>query len=544
MNRDLRSADSGRSERLVRDGEMSARLTHVRQELLAPASAIAGYGGILREEAVRLGLSALIPDIDHIVASADALLDLVEDLLGAGTRTARRPEESLPDFRARLLHDLRNPLNIIKGYGEMLLEDAAGPGGASLRQDLERLLTEAARLLASLERIVEFTCYHADSAGLEAEPMRVVAADPYLTMRAPDVSHEHPRETGRILVVDDNASNRGLLRRRLEREGHRALEARSGRQALAMLDTEEVDLILLDLMMPDMNGLQVLERLKAHERLRNIPVIMISGLRETGSVIRCIEAGAEDYLPKPFDQVLLRARINACLERKHWHDRELGYLMQLKAEKERSDTLLRSILPGQIVGRLNGGEAVIADRFESATILFCDLVGFTKVASRVAPGQLVDSLNRIFSAFDTLAAGLGVEKIKTIGDAYMAAAGRPEVRTDHAEVMGELALSMLEVLERLNRDAETRFRARIGMHSGPVVAGVIGRNKFIYDVWGDTVNVASRLEACSLPDRIHVSDEMRNALDDLYEFEPRGVINLRGKGRMSTAFLTARKWIP
>jgi class 3 adenylate cyclase len=403
---------------------------------------------------------------------------------------------------------------------------------------------EAARLLSSLERIVEFTCGQVASTGAAAERTRLMAADPFLAMRAPGLSQEHPRETGRILVVDDNASNRGLLRRRLEREGHRAIEARSGRQALAMLDAEEVDLILLDLMMPDMNGLQVLERLKGHDRLRNIPVIMISGLQETGSVIRCIEAGAEDYLPKPFDQVLLRARINACLERKHWHDRELGYLMRLKAEKERSDALLRSILPGQIVGRLNNGEAVIADRFESVTILFCDLVGFTKVASRIAPGQLVDSLNRIFSAFDTLAASLGVEKIKTIGDAYMAAAGLPEVRSDHAEVMGELALCMLEALERLNRDAETRFRARIGMHSGPVVAGVIGRNKFIYDVWGDTVNVASRLESCSLPERIHVSDEMRNALDHRYEFEPRGVISLRGKGRMSTAFLTARKRAP
>jgi len=206
-----------------------------------------------------------------------------------------------------------------------------------------------------------------------------------------------------------------------------------------------------------------------------------------------IEAGAEDYLTKPFDQVLLRARIKACLDRKRWHDREVLYLTQLKAEKERSDALLRSILPGQIVGRLNSGEVLIADRFDNVTILFCDLVGFTKLAARIAPGQLVENLNRIFSIFDTIAENLGVEKIKTIGDAYMAAAGLPEARTDHAEVIGELALLMFEALDQLNRDVNVSFKARIGVHTGPVVAGVIGRNKFIYDVWGDTVNVASRL---------------------------------------------------
>jgi adenylate cyclase len=541
MSRDLPFTNDDRSERRLSNRETNSRLAHVRQELLAPANAIVGYADILRDEATRRELLTLMPDIDRIRASAEALLSLVEGLLDTGATTACREGESQSDFQKRLLHDLRNPLNAIKGYGEMLLEDIVDLGGVSLRQDLERLLTEAARLLASIEWIVNFTSYHTSSIETEAERTRLMAADPLLAIGAPDLSQKHSRETGRILVVDDNASNRGLLLRRLEREGHQALEAKSGRQALAILDSEEVDLILLDLMMPDMNGLQVLERLKTHGRLRDIPVIMISGLQETNSVIRCIEAGAEDYLPKPFDQVLLRARINACLERKHWHDRELGYLAQLKAEKERSDALLRSILPGQIVGRLNDGEAVIADRFENVTILFCDLVGFTKVAARTAPSHLVENLNRIFSAFDTLASSLGVEKIKTIGDAYMAAAGLPEVRPDHAEVMAELALRMLEALEQLNRETQTRFRARIGMHAGPVVAGVIGMNKFIYDVWGDTVNVASRLEACSLPGRIQVSDEMRDALEDCYEFEPRGVINLRGKGRMMTAFLTARK---
>ena len=203
-------------------------------------------------------------------------------------------------------------------------------------------------------------------------------------------------------MVDDNASNRDLLFRRLSRDGHEVTRAESGQRALEILAVEEFDLVLLDLMMPDLNGFQVLERLKADERLHDVPVIMISGLQETDSVIRCIEAGAEDYLTKPFNPVLLRARISACLERKRWRERERRYLERIELEREKYEALLRNILPGQIVTRLNDGEVVIADRVEEATILFADLVGFTEIAARLSPARLVDHLNRIFSAFDDL----------------------------------------------------------------------------------------------------------------------------------------------
>jgi adenylate cyclase len=522
-----------------------ARLANIRQELLAPVSAIAGYADILRDDAHRLGLREALPDLDRILASAEALLNLVERLLdvdaaAAAAASAGRRGESDAAAQQRLRHDLRNPLNAIVGYGEMLLEDA-GDAGASLRPDLERLLAEASRLVAGLDGLVDFS--GRDEAGGDGgDPAGTMIADLLRTVRPLDAGEAGgPHETGRVLVVDDNASNRDLLVRRLTREGHAVTEAASGRAALRLLEDEEVDLVLLDLMMPEMNGLEVLHRLKADEHLREIPVIMISGLQEADGVIRCIEAGAEDYLPKPFNPVLLRARIGACLERKRWHDRERHYLARLEEEKLRSDALLRNILPSQIVGRLHGGEVVIADRIESVTILFCDLVGFTELASRTTPAQLVSNLNRVFSTFDALSRDLGIEKIKTIGDAYMAAAGLPEPRPDHAEAVAELALGMLEALDRLNETSEVPFRVRIGMHTGPVVAGVIGMHKFTYDVWGDTVNVASRLEAYSVPGRIHVSERTRRVLEHRYEFEPRGDITLRGKGQMKTAFLAARK---
>jgi class 3 adenylate cyclase len=282
--------------------------------------------------------------------------------------------------------------------------------------------------------------------------------------------------------------------------------------------------------MPEMNGVEVLERLKSDERWRSTPVIMISGLKETDAVIRCIEAGADDYLPKPFNLVLLRARINACLERKHWHNREREYLMRLRAENERSEALLRNILPNPVVLRLNAGETHIADRFENVSILFADLVEFTPTAALMTPSQLVDCLNRLFFEFDMLALRLGVEKIKTIGDSYMAATGLPEPRPDHAQAIAEFGLAMLSALQRMNVDEENPLQIRIGIHTGPVVAGVIGHHKFIYDVWGDTVNVASRLEANSLPDRIQVSEAVRRLLATRYDFEPRGPINLKGRG--------------
>jgi adenylate cyclase len=526
-------AQDGREER--------ARLAHVRQELLAPVSAIAGYADILREEAHRFGLERLIPDLERILSAAEVLLELVEGLLEVDATKDRQTGDHTAVVQERLRHDLRNPLNAIKGYGEMLLEDIADLGGGALESDLAKLLAESSRLLASLDVIVDFSSLETRHAGARTDSTSAMVAGILRTIQPLESDRARPRETGRILVVDDNASNRDLLVRRLTREGHAVTEAASGRTALRLLEDEEVDLVLLDLMMPEMNGLEVLHRLKADEHLREIPVIMISGLQEADGVIRCIEAGAEDYLPKPFNPVLLRARIGACLERKRWHDRERHYLARLEEEKLRSDALLRNILPSQIVGRLHGGEVVIADRIESVTILFCDLVGFTELASRTTPAQLVSNLNRVFSTFDALSRDLGIEKIKTIGDAYMAAAGLPEPRPDHAEAVAELALGMLEALDRLNETSEVPFRVRIGMHTGPVVAGVIGMHKFAYDVWGDTVNVASRLEAYSVPGRIHVSERTRRVLEHRYEFEPRGDITLRGKGQMKTAFLAARK---
>jgi len=205
-------------------------------------------------------------------------------------------------------------------------------------------------------------------------------------------------------------------------------------------------------------------------------------------------------------------------------------MRELDQERARSHSLLLNILPQAIIDRLGDGETTIADRYDSVTVLFSDLIGFTSISSELEPQLLVSELNRLFSEFDALCERTEVEKIKTIGDAYLAVGGLPGTRADHATAVAELALGMVEAIARLNVSSGRDWRIRIGVHSGPAVAGVIGTRKFVYDVWGDTVNVASRLESSAEPNRIHVSEPVAEALRGTFDLEPRGTIDLKGKG--------------
>lgn len=512
--------------------ERRARLALVWQDLATPVRAIAGYQDLIIEQAKSLGRDDLLPYFEKVLAGANALAGLVNGLLDAPEAPGVGSE--LASEQAKLRHDLRTPLNAIIGYSEMALEDLAGETSADgLAADIGRLLAAARSLLDRLDAIVDFS----RAGALASEDPGQLVAGLLKTLRAgPDASR--PTEVGRILVVDDNESNRDLLERRLVHEGHTVVTVDSGRKALDRLRSEEFDLVLLDLVMPDMNGLEALQEMKADERLHAIPVIMISGLSENEAVMRCIEAGAEDYLPKPFNIVLLRARINASLERTRWRQREQRYLAELRIEKEKSEALLRNILPAPIVRRLSAGETTIADGFPAVSILFADLVGFTPIAAQMTPERLVDRLNDIVTSFDELALRLGVEKIKTIGDAYMAVAGLPEPRDDHADAIARFAMAIVGALaENDIIDGAPAFQLRVGIHTGPVVAGIIGHHKFIYDVWGDTVNVASRLESSSMPGRIQVSESTRHALADRYRFESRGMVDLKGRGPTPSFFL-------
>jgi adenylate cyclase len=216
----------------------------------------------------------------------------------------------------------------------------------------------------------------------------------------------------------------------------------------------------------------------------------------------------------------------------------------LRIEREKSERLLLNVLPQPIANRLKTQEGVIADGHSDVTVLFADIVDFTPLSERLDPEQVVALLDEVFTTFDALADEQGLEKIKTIGDAYMVAGGLPVPRPDHVQAVAEMALGMLEEVARCAERFRAPLSVRIGIDTGPVVAGVIGRRKFIYDLWGDTVNTASRMESHGLPGTIQATRAVYDRLRDSYEFEERGSVSVKGKGAMTTYLLVGRKPLP
>ena len=355
-------------------------------------------------------------------------------------------------------------------------------------------------------------------------------------------------EKMRVLVVDDSRTLRKVLVRELRQIGPMQIEeASDGVEALEILQARTFDLVLLDMEMPELDGLGVLTALKESGQLSGLPVIVISSAEEIDKTVKCIEMGAEDYLPKTFNPILLRARILSSFEKKRFRDLEKDYLEQLQKEKEllqmeqmKSERLILNILPKPIAERLKKNEKNISSSYEDVTILFSDIVGFTQMSSLLTPSDLVALLNDLFTRFDKRAESLGLEKIKTIGDAYMAAGGVPVPRADHADIVADMALGMLEDLAEFNRGNQMSLQMRIGLNSGPVVAGIIGFTKFSYDLWGSTVNVASRMESSSVIGKIQISPSTAKALSGRFDLQGREVIEVKGIGKVLTHFLLKR----
>jgi class 3 adenylate cyclase len=327
---------------------------------------------------------------------------------------------------------------------------------------------------------------------------------------------------GLVLVVDDDEANRMLLRDPLEAHGYEIVEAENGEQALQKVEQRPPDVILLDVMMPGMDGFEVCRRLKKDAHTAHIPILVVTALSERLERLMGIAAGASDFLCKPVDLQELTLRVNHAVRAKQLFD-------QLQAEQAKAEHLLLNILPIPIAERMKKGDVNIADHHPDVTVLVADLVGFTTLAAHIGPDQVVYLLNEIFSGFDVLTLKHGLEKIKTIGDAYMAAGGLPLPRPDHAEAVADLALDLMAEIDKFDRAYNTSIQLRIGISTGSVVAGVIGRWKFSYDLWGDTVNLACRLESLGQAGTIQVSNLTYERLKDKYCFDGSRSFEIKGR---------------
>jgi adenylate cyclase len=233
----------------------------------------------------------------------------------------------------------------------------------------------------------------------------------------------------------------------------------------------------------------------------------------------------------------------ALLERMQEQNANLmrAMMSDLEAERAESERLLLNILPAPIAHRLKTEQGVIADRYESASIMFVDIVGFTPLSELMTADEMVEWLNEVYSTFDSLVQERGAEKIKMVGDGYMIATGVPQVRDDHAVVIVDLALDIRDYVGQLAPVAGRRVAVRLGVNSGPIVGGVIGTHKFQYDLWGDAVNVAARMESHGVPGRVHVTEATHDLLEDRFITERRGEIEVKGKGPMTTWFVDGRR---
>jgi adenylate cyclase len=401
-------------------------------------------------------------------------------------------------------HDLMNVLTALRGYAEMLREDL-GPRNPALDARL-------CSLLAAVE------IAHSDSTAQESGAGRIIHSDP-----------------GFILAVDDLQENRELVARNLARSGHFVITAASGEEALRALGQSDVDVVLLDLLMPGMDGREVLRRIKEHPDWRAIPVIVISGSQDMDGIIECIEAGADDYLFKPFNPVLLQARIKAGIERKRWHDREEQYRQQL----ERNEKFIRATF-----GRYLSDEIVtdILERPEGlelggdlrrVSIMMSDIRGFTSLSENLAPAQVVTLLNRYLGAMTDIIMSHHGTIDEFIGDAILAVFGAPQHRDDDADRAVNCALAMQAAMEELNAlnkaDGFPAIHTGIAINTGDVIAGNIGsERRSKYGFVGHPMNVTSRIEDITLGGEILISDSTLASLKSTFIIGRSETISVKG----------------
>ena len=355
---------------------------------------------------------------------------------------------------------------------------------------------------------------------------------------------------GKVLIVDDLPANVLLLKRMLSGAGYTAVASTLDPHAVrALHEQNRYDLIVLDLQMPGMDGFEVMAGLNDIEKDGYLPVLVITA--QPDHKLRALKSGAKDFISKPFDVAEVLTRVHNLLEVRLLHvairrkNEELKKLFdQVVAERKVSERLALQVPPDSIAARLQARPDVTADEFADVSVVIADVVGLAELTPAVDAERLTLLVNEIFDRFDGLVKQRGLRKIKTLGNSYMAAAGVPVPAGDHAANAAHLALDMLAAVERSNAHSGHALQARIGVASGAVVAGVIGKRQYLYDVWGDAVNIASRMESHGVAGRVQAAESTRGLLHGPFELEARGALEVEGMGEMQTWFVNGRAGAP
>ena len=517
------------------------RVSITRHDLRNPLGEIMGFAEILIEEAEEQGQSRLTPVLTEIREAATAMLNQLNLAL-----TLERLQER-PESVAELETDICAFSENVARLAESILPVCRAIPDSSFSEDAERIRSSAERLVERTPVLLAdmFRAEDADSCveGDNSNGHRITGETVFLhhpsksTVSEVTLESDTSVATGgaAILVVDDNESNRALLTRRLSRQGCTVAVAENGSRALELLERHPFDVVLLDIMMPGIDGYQVLVTVKTDARLRHIPVIMISALDDLASLVRCIEAGAEDYLTKPFDPVLLRARIGACLEKKRLRDREMENLALIDEQRRRADELLQVILPRSIAAELKEHNHVKPRHHTNVAVLFSDVTGFTSYCDKHEPEEVLQNLQALVGRCEQISEENGLEKIKTIGDAFMATAGLLEPVENPVLSCVRAGLAM----ERAAMELPCGWRVHVGIHIGPVIAGVVGAKKYNFDVWGDTVNTAARVAGLAGESGVMLSERAWQDVSEHCQGQSAGRFQVKGKGEMEAFGVTA-----
>lgn len=460
-------------------------LVGMRADLLAPLEAIVGYSQMLADESLDRP-PEFVNDIEKLHAATRDLYQFVKEKLEQ-TWSEIHADELAERLRI-VRHDIGNRLNHVLGYCQLLMIDEQERYFGALSEDLERIQLYCKQCEAMLLQYRESSPASQSGGSLPATCPPAPAMTSVVRDYSPENAKLLPQLTGpaALLVADDNEMSRDVLAEILRRQGHHVSVAANGREALTMIEQQDFDLVLLDFLMPEMTGFEVLQRLKGSERLRNMPVIVVSALESACDIAPCIAIGADDFLTKPVDLTLLRARVNASLEKKRLREREFGQFF--------TPELARYIV--------RHPELLKEGRDVEVTIMFCDIRGFSRISECLGPSETVEWLSDVMAVLsDCVIEHRGV-LVDYIGDELMAMWGAPEELPKHAEMACQAAVEMLARLPELSDRWQQRVKhptyVGIGLNTGVARVGNTGsQRKFKYGPLGNTVNLASRVQGAT-----------------------------------------------